>query len=56
MPEEEPKRQYFIRVPVSEKTHNFLSVVKDSAHKAVIKQLRDKATILVEKLKRGAKL
>lgn len=55
--EEKPERvQKYVRVPVSERDNTFLSVIKDSVRKAVVKQLRDKLIILVTKLRHGSKL
>lgn len=55
--EEKPEKvQRYVRVPVSDKDYNFLSVLKDSVRRSFDKGLRDRAIMLVAKLRRGVKI
>lgn len=56
MDEEQPKVQKYLRVPVSDKNHNFLSVLNERARKVFDNRLRAYSILLVEKLKRGTKI
>lgn len=56
MAEEEKKQQRYVGVPVSEKNYNFLQVLNERTRRKFDKMLRDRAIVLVEKLRRGVKI
>jgi len=56
MDEPEVKLQKTFRVNISERNHNFISVINERTRKLLDKRMRERLIVLVEKLRRGAKI
>jgi len=56
MSEEETKKQRYLRVPISDKDHKFLSTLKPSIVKSVNGRLKQNMLILIDKLRRGVSI
>lgn len=56
MEEPEVKVQKYVRVPVTEKNYNFLTVLNERTRRIFDNRVKAHVIVLIEKLRRGSKL
>lgn len=56
MDEDEKKVQRYVRVPVTEKNYNFMAVLNDRTRRLLDNRIKAHVVLLIEKLRRGAKI